>query len=56
MGDGALATLLGNLKLGSESVKEIVGLAKSSNYQLACQRHFEVTHPDYQSMDLKMVR
>ena len=31
-------------------MKEIVALAKSSNYQLACQKHFDVTHPGHQSM------
>jgi amino acid permease len=31
-------------------VKEIVALAKGSNYQVACQRHFDVTHPGHQQM------
>ena len=31
-------------------VKEIVALAKSSNYQVACQKHFDVTHPGHQQM------
>ena len=31
-------------------VKEIVALAKGSNYQVACQRHFDVTHPGHQQL------
>jgi uncharacterized linocin/CFP29 family protein len=38
-------------------VKEIVTLAKSGgNYQLACQKHFDVTHPEHSQMDIRGVR
>lgn len=43
--DGQLANLLSGMKIGTMEVKEITDLAKNGNYQLACQRHFEVTHP-----------
>ena len=36
--------------------KEIVTLAKSSNYQLACQKHFDVTHVGHQQMAELAVR
>mmetsp|Transcript_7554 Transcript_7554/g.7649 ORF Transcript_7554/g.7649 Transcript_7554/m.7649 type:complete len:156 (+) Transcript_7554:1-468(+) len=45
MGDSQLTAQLGALKIGGKEVKEIVDLAKSSNYQVACQKHFDVTHP-----------
>lgn len=38
--------MLRDLKLGGGDVEEIVTHAKSGNYQVACLRHFEVTHPD----------
>lgn len=57
-GDVHLTNLLvSSLKIQSVSpeVKDIVQLAKSSNYQIACQRHFEVLHPGYLDMpDLKL--
>lgn len=40
------------MKLSSPDVNNILKLAKSSNYQLACQKHFDVTHPDHLKMDL----
>jgi hypothetical protein len=45
--DGQLASLLSGLKLSSSDVNDIVKLAKTQNYQLACQRHFDITHPGY---------
>ncbi len=55
MPDGQLNSLLLSLKLNSNDIKDIVGLAKSSNYQLACQKHFDTTHPGHLEMDLKIV-
>ena len=54
--DSQLAALLGQLKIGGSEVKEIVTLAKSGNYQLACQKHFDVTHPGHQTMEIRGVR
>ena len=54
--DGQLVAMLGALKIGGQETKEIVTLAKTSNYQLACQKHFDFTHPGHQQMDVKNVR
>lgn len=52
--DNQLSALLGSLKVGGpEVIREIVTLAKTSNYQLACQKHFDVTHPGHNQMDIK---
>ena len=56
MSDAGLGSLLSSLKISSPDVKEISGMAKAGGYQLACQRHFEITHPGWNSMDLKIVR
>jgi len=50
--DQQLISQLNGLKLAGSDVQEIFKLAKSSNYQLACQKHFDVTHPDHMKMDL----
>lgn len=55
MGDNVLAGMLGGMKLSSSDVKEIVTLAKTSNYQLACQKHFDITHPGHYDMQLPVV-
>lgn len=55
MGDAGLSSLLSSLKISSPDAKEIAGMAKAGGYQLACQRHFEVTHPGWNTMDLKIV-
>ena len=55
MPDGQLSSLLGSMKLSSPDVSEITQLAKTSNYQLACQKHFDVVHPGHEKMDLKIV-
>jgi hypothetical protein len=31
-------------------VRDVVMLAKSGNYQLACQKHFDITHPGHSAM------
>mmetsp|Transcript_16242 Transcript_16242/g.24464 ORF Transcript_16242/g.24464 Transcript_16242/m.24464 type:complete len:492 (-) Transcript_16242:202-1677(-) len=53
MPEGQLSSLLNSLKIGSADVNEIMRLTRSSNYQLACQHHFDVTHPGHLQMDLK---
>ena len=35
---------LQKLRVASSDADEVVGLVKSQNYQIACRRHFEVTH------------
>ena len=45
--DVQLTSMLSALKIGGNEVKEIVDKAKKEgHYQIACQRHFEITHPD----------
>ncbi len=56
MPDGQLASLLMSMKLNSTDVKSILDTSKKeSNYQLACQKHFDITHPGHYDMDLKLV-
>ena len=50
MGDSQLSAMLSTLKISQPDAKEIVGIAKTSQYQLACQKHFEITHPGHQNM------
>merc|ERR1719487_429876 len=52
MPDGQLAALLASLKLGHSEVQDIVRTAKSGNYQVACQKHFDITHPGHLSMNI----
>mmetsp|Transcript_21060 Transcript_21060/g.46787 ORF Transcript_21060/g.46787 Transcript_21060/m.46787 type:complete len:289 (-) Transcript_21060:58-924(-) len=52
-GDSQLASMLGALNLGAGDVTEITGLAKNSHYQLACQKHFDVTHPGHLGMNIQ---
>lgn len=47
-----LSALLSSLSIGGNDVKEIVTLAKTSNYQVACQKHFDITHPGHAAMGL----
>lgn len=34
-------------------MSEIVKLAKGGNYQLACQKHFDVVHPNWKSFNIR---
>ena len=34
-------------------MSEIVKLAKTGNYQVACQRHFDVVHPNWRAYNIK---
>lgn len=61
--DHVLISLLNQEKLSPEQIRDIVATAKSNNhsaavaaaaaasgimtYQLACQKHFDITHPDH---------
>jgi len=40
-----LAALVGTMALAPTETAAILGHVKKKNYQLACQRHFEATHP-----------
>eukprot|EP01035_Chromulina_nebulosa_P022258 gene22258-28829_t len=52
--DNQLSALLSSMKISSNDTKEIMQLAKAGgHYQLACQKHFDVSHPGHQQMDLK---
>lgn len=45
-----LASLMSDLSVTDRN--DVVSLAKSHNYQLACQKHFELTHPASRAADL----
>ena len=52
MKDSQLASLLGSLSIAPNDVNNIVATAKKSNYQVACQMHFDAVHPGHSKMDL----
>ena len=50
--DANLSALLGKLKIGNVSDRDaIMALKKEGNFQLACQKQFEVSHPAAASVD-----
>ena len=50
--DANLSALLGKLKIGDSAERDaIMRLKKDGNFQLACAKHFEVTHPGAASVD-----
>jgi DNA primase large subunit len=51
--DTQLLSQLQALKIGGNEVSDIVKLAKSSNYQLACQKHFDAVHPNWRGLNIK---
>lgn len=53
MGDSQLTVLLNNMKIPTSDVKDMMELKASGHYQLACQRHFDVTHPDHKNYGIK---
>ncbi len=55
MSDNQLINTLNSLKIGANDTREIVTLAKNTHYQLACQKHFDVTHPGHDNMNIKGV-
>jgi len=60
MSENQLSGLLTSLKISNNlsDVNDIVTLAKGGNgnaghhYGLACQKHFDLTHPDHQKMGI----
>ena len=52
MKDSQLASLLSSLSIATNDVNNIVTTAKKSNYQVACQMHFDAVHPGHGKMDL----
>ena len=47
LSDGSLMQLLGTVRgLDSQQTSEITRIAKNGDYQLACQKHFDYTHPN----------
>ncbi|GMH74598.1 hypothetical protein TrLO_g4236 [Triparma laevis f. longispina] len=44
-GDSSLAALLGKMGIGGKDKDDIMAHKKNKMYQLACAKHFEVTHP-----------
>ena len=52
MNDSELISVLGSLKISTNDTKDIVETAKKQgHYQVACQKHFDITHPNHQQMD-----
>lgn len=50
-----LSSLLRGMKVGTEQDRaSIINLKKSGQFQLACQKHFEVTHPNASSLDISL--
>lgn len=56
MPDQQLSGLLSSLKLSSTDVNDITTTAKRGEYQLACQKHFDLTHPGHMDIpELKVL-
>lgn len=53
--DAQLGTLLMGLKIDGSEAAEIGKIARAGSFQLACQRHFDVTHPGHLAMNLASV-
>lgn len=50
--DANLSALLGKLKIGNASDRDaIMSLKKDGNFQLACAKQFEVSHPGVRSLE-----
>jgi DNA primase large subunit len=48
--DGALNALLGQLQIGADDRSAIMKHTKEKNFGLACQAHFNATHPEHASV------
>ena len=48
-----LAAQLGQMKLEREDKDAMMGMVKGKNYQLACQRHFEVRNRSVYSSHIR---
>ena len=47
-----LSALLGKLKIGSVADRDVImSHKKDGNFQLACAKHFEVSHPSAANVD-----
>jgi DNA primase large subunit len=55
MPETQLVSLLGSLSIGGKDLQEIISKANSNHPQLACQKHFDVTHPDHEKMQVSGV-
>lgn len=59
MGEGQLTATLGkmmsDMKIESSSthVSDMIKLTKGGHYGLACQKHFDLTHPGASKLDIK---
>ncbi len=50
MPENQLVALLGSLSIGGTDMHDIVNKAKNSHYQIACQTHFDITHPGHEKL------
>jgi DNA primase large subunit len=53
MPENQLVSLLGSLSIGGKDLQDIMGKVKNGHYQIACQLHFDITHPDHLNMQLQ---
>ena len=44
--ESSLSALLGKLSITGAKQGDLMSHVRKSNFQIACQRHFEITHPD----------
>ena len=51
MPEKQLVALLGSMSIGGRDLNDIVEKVKGSHYQVACQKHFDVTHPGHEKLD-----
>ena len=51
--DSQLLAQLQGMKLGGPDIKEIMDLARTNNFQVACQKHFDVAHPTHRQYNIK---
>jgi len=52
MPENQLVSMLGSLSIGGKDLQDIMGKVKGGHYRVACQQHFDITHPDHQNMKL----
>ena len=54
LGDQSLRAVLSQSKLGASDAESVFKLAKEGHYQLACERYFDIKHPNKAGTDLKI--
>jgi DNA primase large subunit len=54
LSENQLASSLSSLQLNPSDVQDIVNTAKSGNFQIACQKHFDLTHPGHLQLPMKV--